>query len=158
MKSPLVFLLVTSLVLAGMPNPSRSEGNPKAVKGQEKAALTALNAPDLLRQKAGEIILATEKLDPESKDFFKKMEDQNPWLLSQRAGDGAAYNPNASDPALPPLPPLQALPPPKKGGISTAGAVFITVGAVATLCVTALAVAVVNSVHEDGVGFGGGSC
>jgi hypothetical protein len=165
MKSQLVFLLVTSLVLAGIPNPSRSEGNPKAVPAQEKAALSALNAPDLLRQKAGEIIQAAEKMDPDTKDFFKKMEAQNPWLLSQKAGDGSvppadwsAYNRNTSNQPLPPLPSLETLPPPQKSGLSTTGAVFIAIGAVATVGLAALAVAFVDNLHNLNLGDGGGSC
>ena len=54
MKFQLVFLMTTCLVLTGIPRPSQSEINPKALSKNEKAVLTALARTNLLSQKAGD--------------------------------------------------------------------------------------------------------
>jgi hypothetical protein len=130
-RSALVFLLINCLVLAAVPIPSQSKTNPKAPDAKEKTTLTALTNSDLLRQKAGDIIRAAQKLDPDTKDFFKKLEAQNPWLLDQKAGDESIAPPswpvNKTDASS------QKSEVKKGDGISTVGAVGIVCGAILLL-------------------------
>jgi len=137
MKPYLVFLLALCLVWAGIPNPSSADA-PKTLNANEKANVTSLSTTDLIQHRAVEIAREAQKLDPLTKNFFKQLEAQNPWLLDQRAGDDSVVPP-PSWPANAPSGSSQRSDAKKDGGITTGGAVLITLGAVAVLGIALLA-------------------